>query len=79
MCLCASQNDLAGGTGPTKLMQMLLFDYTTLREAFFLHVPSLTQVAQGAVAMLWVKAVFCHNFFFLLGKCKVICVIPTPR
>lgn len=31
--------------------------------SFFLHIPSLTQVAQGTVAMLRVKAVFCRNFF----------------
>lgn len=30
MCLHASPRDIAQGTGPTELMQMLHFNYTTL-------------------------------------------------
>ncbi|KAM6191495.1 uncharacterized protein WM294_012559 isoform 1-T1 [Sarcoramphus papa] len=66
-------------------MQMLRFDYRTLHAAFFRCIPSLTQVAQGDVAILWVKAVLCLIFLLFVfglfffsfpGKYRIVCVTP---
>lgn len=80
MCLPASPSDLAWGTGPTELMQMLCFDYRTLYAAFFPAHPFPDPGSAGGCCSIvgesYLMPYFFPFFFSFPGKYRIVCVTP---